>query len=93
MTANEVAAISIKSMRQLGFRQVSLYAWYHALLKTGYYTRLRPPAAWHAAPSTLAGLWSLTPDSAQLQALLGPHAASLLAEADEIVAGQAICPA
>lgn len=87
-----MTTIWIKALRQLGFRQVSLYAWYRFLLQIGFYSRLRPPAASPTteslAASGLGGSWFTSPTNTQLQVLLGLRAASLLAEADQIAAGQ-----
>lgn len=77
--------VAFKSLRQLGFQQVGLYALYKAGLASGHYRR-----AQKRAPGTGTGplrpLFAL-PGRADLLAAAGR--AGLLAEADEIVAGKA----
>jgi hypothetical protein len=82
---------AIKAARQLGIARVALYALYKFGLKTGHYQRITPLSDSRSAnllSSNLASLISL-PDRDQLKQTLGEEGqSSLLAEADEIVAGK-----
>jgi hypothetical protein len=84
--------VALKAARQLGLRQVGLYALYKFGLLTGHYRRLTDAACGAAQ----AGSWSASlqplfdfPARDELLSVLGREGRSaLLAEADEIVAGQ-----
>jgi hypothetical protein len=86
------AGIAFKAVRQLGLRQVGLYAFYRLALQTGWLankTRVDVVRALHH-PSTAFTLYPLLPlpDPHEVRLLLGHQGlASLLAEADEIVKG------
>lgn len=77
----------LTALRELGPRQLGLYARYQIGLRSGYYRRLT-----QAADSIDCGLLRTDlldlPSAGQLQAILGEKAGGLLNEADEIVAGQ-----
>ncbi len=77
-----------KAARQLGWRQVTLFAWYRLLLFSGALERqTQPPQA--EARLALRPLRSL-PEAGGLRAALGAEGqTALLAEADEIAAGLA----
>ncbi len=80
-------------VRELGFRQVGLFALYRFGLLSGHYRRLCDPerAARQAGSldlNSIRPLWQL-PAQDDLQSVLGePGRAALLREADEIVAGR-----
>lgn len=80
-------------LRQLGWQQASLFALYQLGLRSGHYRRLCDPEkairqASGMDPLTPSPLWHF-PAPDDLQAVLGEIGqARLLAEADEIVAGQ-----
>ncbi len=80
---------SYKAFRQLGFRQVSLFAWYQFKLRSGllrFQTRARETTL--DQDLRLAVDFLPIPDQAKLRALLGDSDAVLIQQADEIVSGQ-----
>ncbi len=81
----------LKAFRQLGPQAVALYAWHQVSVRSGWQRRRTPPGGYPALPGQLklaASLFSI-PNSTELRARLGEEGATtLLAEADEIVAGQ-----
>ena len=84
-------SIALKALRQLGLSQVTLYALYKLGLVTGHYRRLTPTLDQREPNlefSSLVPLFSF-PNPSQLAQILGAGGQqSLLAEADEIVAGK-----
>ncbi|MBN2499238.1 MAG: alginate lyase family protein [Anaerolineales bacterium] len=86
---NSRLALSYKTFRQLGFRQVSLFAWYQVKLRSGL-LRLQTRARETALDQDLqlAVGFLPVPDQAKLRAVLGDDEAALIQEADEILAGQ-----
>ena len=85
--------ILLSAVRELGLRQVGLYAAYQLGIRSGYYRWLSAPekatrAAHAVNPNSVRPLWNL-PSEAELLAVIGEAGrAQLLAEADEIAAGQ-----
>jgi hypothetical protein len=82
--------LGLKALRELGPRQLSLYAIYQLGLRSGHYRRV--PSSTRQTPQSypypLHPVLNL-PDPSQLAALLGEDGlAALRTEADEIVAGQ-----
>jgi len=77
----------LKALRQLGFQQASLYAWYQWGLKSGYLRwRTKKPAR---LSGIRLGKFLPLPDPEQLRKLLGGDGLSLLfAEGDEIISGK-----
>lgn len=81
------------AVRQLGLRQIGLFALYQLGLRSGYYRRACDPEqakrqARRMDPLTAIPLWQF-PAAEELQAVLGKTGREkLLAEADEIVSGQ-----
>ncbi len=81
-------SLTIKALRELGPKQVSLYAWYQILLKSGYLRRRTPAQQPDPPKDAIRPLLEL-PDKDDLIAILGQEGvARLLEEADEIVSGQ-----
>ena len=85
-------SIALKALRQLGFTQVALYALYKLGLKTGHYqllTETHRSLTIKTDPRfTVCGLFTL-PDRKKLEQILGENGQrTLLAQADEIVAGK-----
>jgi hypothetical protein len=81
-------SLAFKALRELGPKQISLYAWYQILLKSGYLRRRTPAQQPDSPKEAIRPLLDL-PDKDDLIAILGQEGvARLLAEADEIVAGQ-----
>jgi len=85
-------SIAIKALRQLGFTQVALYAMYKFGLKTGQYRLLtethRLQTEINGVALKLRSIFTL-PDREELKRILGEDGRrTLLAEADEIVAGK-----
>jgi hypothetical protein len=79
--------ISLKALRELGLRQLSLFALYQFGLRSGHYRRITPnPVAVEAFPLRPI---QILPEGAKLANLLGDQElAALKAEADEIVGGK-----
>jgi hypothetical protein len=82
--------LGLKALRQLGLRQLSLYAIYQLGLRSGHYRRVTPSPQQAVQPYSYPLHAVLTlPDPDQLLALLGDTGlAALRTEADEIVAGR-----
>ena len=81
-------SLALKALHELGPKQVWLYAWYQILLKSGY-LRWRTPAQQPDPPQGLIQPLLDLPDKDDLVAILGQEGMDrLLAEADDIVAGQ-----
>ena len=80
--------LALKAFNELGPRQMGLYALYQLGLRSSYF-RFRPSAArLPGAGGELQTGWLETPTQAALAACLGAEGqARLLAEADEVVAG------
>ncbi|MCK4899577.1 MAG: alginate lyase family protein [Anaerolineales bacterium] len=84
--------LALKALRELGPKQVGLYAWYQLGLRSGYYKRTmkaggKKPRT-QRQPLHIHQFLEL-PDKSELTGLLGDAGIkSLLAEADEIVAGK-----
>ncbi len=82
--------LGLKALRELGPRQLSLYALYQVGLRSGHYRRVTPSPqqAVQPYPYPLHPVLTL-PDPDQLLALLGETGlAALRTEADEIVTGR-----
>jgi hypothetical protein len=79
-------SLAFKALRELGPRQLGLFALYQAGLKTGYFRwQTRNRGQWTVGRGQLLQL----PDPDSIQAIIGPGGlADLQAEANEIVAGQ-----
>ncbi len=78
---------ALKAIRQLGFTAVTLNALYKLGLKTGFF-RVTESRKWKAPPSTFHFLFDLPPREHLLATLGAAGLRALLAEADQIVAGQ-----
>ncbi|MBI4732869.1 MAG: alginate lyase family protein [Chloroflexi bacterium] len=82
--------IALKAARQLGLRQVGLYALYKFGLLTGHYRRVTSRIENCEWEGTINHSLFTSPSRADLETVLGADGKSaLLAEADEIVGGKA----
>ncbi len=86
MTFFQRISVALKFLRQFGSRPLALYALYKLGLKTGYYKRENRKQENSSLLST--PMFSLPPRDKLLQTLGEEGRASLLKEADEIVAGK-----
>ena len=84
------SSIIFKSLLQLGFEPLALNAWYRFGLWTGHYRRTTDHGqqTTDRPRSTVHGLFVLPPRDQLLKILGGDGRASLIKEADEIVAGK-----
>lgn len=86
-------ALALQALNELGLRPVVYYALYHEGLRSGYFRRaLRAPRLFDTLAVEVFTFQPILklPDSSELAYVMGAAAqASLLAQADEIVAGQA----
>jgi hypothetical protein len=83
--------IALKALRQLGARQLALYAWHQAGLRSGYLRQRTPAKQVNRLPENVRLRTELLPlpRQEQLFAVLGGDGwTRLLAEANEIVAGK-----
>jgi hypothetical protein len=85
-------SISIKALRELGPRQLGLYAWYQLALRTGFLrgqtADRQPESSGNGQQFTFSRPFHSMPARQDLAAVLGKSAPGLLAEADEILAGR-----
>jgi hypothetical protein len=81
-------SLIVDALRELGPRQLGLYAVYQLGVRLGYYRRVLKTAS-HSSPQRVSLDWLALPERDDLVELLGDdNVRQILAEADEIVAGQ-----
>ena len=92
MSESSRVETALKALRELGLRQMGLYALYQFGLKSGYYRRVTPPGQANAVAGVNAHfeiprLFDL-PGPGELARTLSHKAGSLITEAEEIVSGR-----
>lgn len=80
-------AIALKALRQLGPRALAQYALYTLQLRSGW-LRATTPAGGQPQPSSPIRPWLQPAPPKELRQLLGRQTKTLLAEADEVLAGK-----
>ncbi len=78
---------ALKAVRQLGLRQAYWYAVYQAGLRSGFFRRATPVGAYPVLPAPIHSPFILL-DPQALESVLGDQRANVIAEANEVAAGQ-----
>ena len=85
----KTSSLILNALRELGTRQLGLYAIYQLGLRTGYYRWATRPRQQTVQARMSLG-WLVLPERAMLEAVIGQDGVDQVrAEADEIVAGKA----
>ena len=83
-------ALNLKALRDLGPRQLGLYAWYRLAVSSGYFRwqEARWASALRTTQPALIGSPLPLPDRGEIASVIEGSESSLIAEAEEILAGQ-----